>query len=489
VTRESGGGPTIALRLLGAFAGVAAVAIAVFAGLTLWAGRSDVNDLVRRQQQATIRDSVGALTDAYLEAGVWSAADFGPARAIAVAGGALLEVRDAQGKLVLQAGRGLGPGPPAGTWPKQLFASTFGPPQTRAVVVGGRRVGTASIRFPTSTLPPAEHQLRDALTRTTAIGAGIAIVVALVVGWFVAHGITRPLRRLTAAVRRLGAGDHTARANLAAPGELGELAAAFDQMAGTLEREDELRRTLTADVAHELRTPVTVLTAHHEALVDGVEQPTPELLASLHEEALRLGRLIEDLEALAAAEAAGLRLEHEPVRLADVVARASELLAPQLRAGEIELSLTLDHDVVVPGDERRLTQIVQNLLANAVKFTPAGGRIELTLTRGDGRARIGVSDTGVGIAPDELPHVFDRFWRGRSAGGTSGSGIGLAVVDELVRAHHGRAEVASRPGRGTTFTIELPLASPHDLHLAPSSPARGRASLEMTGSAGRSEGK
>jgi two-component system sensor histidine kinase BaeS len=477
------------VRLVGAFAGVAAVAIAVFAGLTLWAGRSEVNDLVHRQQQATIRDTVGALTDAYLEAGVWSAADLRPARAVAVAGGALLEVRDEHGKLVLQAGRGLGPGPPTGTWPQKLFSSTFGPAQTRPIVVGGKRVGTASLRFPTNTLPPAEHQLRDALTRTTAIGAGIAIVVALVVGSLVALGITRPLRRLTAAVRRLGAGDRAARTNLAAPGELGELAAAVDQMAATLEREDELRRTLTADVAHELRTPITILTAHHEALVDGIERPTPELLASLHEEVLRLGRLIEDLEALAAAEAAGIRLERAPVALADVATQAAELLAPQLRASEIELTTTLDRRVVVSGDARRLAQIVQNLLANAVKFTPAGGRIEISLTRGEGTARLAVSDTGIGIAPDELPHVFNRFWRGRTAGGTSGSGIGLAVADELARAHGGRVTVASEPGRGTTFTVELPVASPHDLHIASAAGARERGSLEATGSAKTNEGK
>ncbi len=489
MTPERRGGPTIAVRLLGAFVGVAAVAIAVFAGLTLWASRSDVNDLVRSQQRATISDTVGALTDAYLEAGAWSAADLRPARAVAVAGGALLEVRDARGQLVLQAGRGLGPGPPAGTWSQQLLHSTFGPPQTRPIVVGGQRVGTAAVRFPANTLPPAEHQLRDALTRTTAIGAGIAIAVALVVGFLVALGITRPLRRLTAAVGRLGAGERTARANLTAPGELGELAAAFDRMAGTLEREDELRRTLTADVAHELRTPVTILTAHHEALVDGIEQPTPELLASLHEEVLRLGRLIEDLEALAAAEAAGLRLEQKPTDLANVVARAAELLAPQLHVAEIELALDFERDVVVAGDARRLAQIVQNLLANAIRFTPAGGRIEIRLARVDGSARMSVSDSGSGIAPDELPHVFDRFWRGSGTGGTSGSGIGLAVVDELTRAHGGRVDVASEPGRGTTFTVELPLASPHDLRIASAARAPERASLEASGSAKKREGK
>jgi signal transduction histidine kinase len=284
---------------------------------------------------------------------------------------------------------------------------------------------------------------------------GIAVAIALVVGFVVADGITRPLRRLIDAVRRLGAGDRSARANLAAPGELGELGSAVDRMAASLEREDELRRALTADVAHELRTPVTILAAQCEAILDGVVEPTQEHLSSLYEEVLRLGRVIEDLEALAAAEAAGLRLERAPVELDGVVRRATELLSPQFDAAEVEMQTHLV-PAVVEGDEQRLAQIARNLLVNALKFTPAGGRVEVEVAVSNGTARLAVSDTGAGIGTDELPHVFERFWRGEGARGTAGSGVGLAVVDELVRAHGGRVTVRSEAGRGSTFTVELP---------------------------------
>jgi two-component system sensor histidine kinase BaeS len=447
------------LRLLGAFVAVAAVAIAAFAGVILWSAHGEVNDLVRRQQQATTRNTVGALADAYREAGSWAAADLRPARAVAVSGGALLEVRDESGTLVLEAGRGLGKGPPSGLSPSPQLGSTFGAARVVPIVVAGEAVGTASIRFPRGTLPPAERQLRNALTRTTAIGVAIAVAVALLVGLVVTHAITRPLRRLTDAVHRLGRGERSARANLEAPGELGELAAAVDAMASNLEREDELRKALTADVAHELRTPVTILTAHCEALLDGVTDATPEHIGSLYEEVQRLGRLIEDLEALASAEAAGLRLEKRPVQLDAVVRSTAEFLAPRFETAEVSVDLqTGTTGLVVSGDERRLGQVVRNLLTNALAFTDAGGHVDVEVAAHDGIVRLAVSDTGVGIPRDELPHVFERFWRGRGARASSGSGIGLAVVDELVRAHGGTVTAESRPGHGARFTVELPRA-------------------------------
>jgi two-component system sensor histidine kinase BaeS len=451
----TGSGGALRLRLLAAFVGVAAAAIAAFAALTLWAGRGDVADLVRHQQQATAGQVASALEDAYRAAGAWAGADLRPARAIAVSGGALLEVRDASGALLLRAARGLGAGAGAGHG-ATLPAGTYGTPLAVAVRAGGTTVGTASVSFPRGALPPAERQLRDALTRTTLWGVAIAATVALLVGLLVAAGITRPLRRLTAAVQRLGAGDRRARANLTAPGELGELAAAVDTMAAALEREDDLRRALTADVAHELRTPVTILAGQCEALLDGVAAPTPEQIASLHDEVLRLGRVIEDLETLASAEAAALRLEHGEVDLRALVEQTARLLAPQFESAEVRLETRLE-PVVVTGDQLRLGQVARNLLTNALKFTPPGGHVEVALTAHEGRgALLTVTDTGTGIPPEELPHVFERFWRGSNGRATAGSGVGLAVVAELVRAHGGQVTAASEPGNGARFSVELP---------------------------------
>jgi two-component system sensor histidine kinase BaeS len=453
MTRERGGGATLRARLLGAFALVAAIAIAAFAGLTLWAGRGDVNDLVHRQQQTTATSIAAAAADAYRAAGGWTAVDLRPVRALAVSADAIVEVRDGTGADMLVAGHGLGLGRMRGVTPSE---SAFGAARVVPVVAGGTTVGTVSIRFREDVLPPAERQLRDALTRTTLYGILIAALAALLAGFVVAEGITRPLRRLTEAVRRLGHGERGARANVRAPGELGELAAAFDTMADTLEREDALRRALTADVAHELRTPVTILAAQCEAMLDGVVEPSAEQIGSLHDEVLRLGRVIEDLETLAAAESAGLQLRRTDADLGAVVEETVRLLAPQFEVGEVAVGTSLE-PVVVPGDALRLAQVVRNLLSNALKFTPAGGRVDVTLRRRDGRAELIVADDGVGIPAAELPHVFDRFWRGSSGRTTSGSGVGLAVVEQLVHAHGGEVTAASS-GRGTVFTVRLPAA-------------------------------
>ena len=441
-------------RLLAAFTLVAAVAVASFAALTLWSGRGDVQQLVARQQSAAAAGASRAAADAYRAAGGWGGADLRAARAVAVTAGALIVVRDGAGRLVAFQGRGMGM---AG---QIAMGHATGPTVSAPVVVDGRSVGTVALQFMTSSLPPAERQLRDALSRTAIYGAAIATLVALAIAYAVAVGITRPLERLTHAVQRLGSGDRSARANLAAPGELGVLAEAVDAMAAQLEREDELRKALTADVAHELRTPVSILRAHCEAIVDGVEESTPELMSSLHDEVVRLGELIEDVQTLSAAEAAGLRLERAPVDLADVVRSSVALLAPHADAAEITVVTDeVSREAIVAGDAARLAQVVRNLLLNAFKFTPAGGRVEVSVVRHDDGVVLRVTDTGSGIPRADLPHVFERFWRGSGAGGTRGSGIGLAVVQELVHVHGGTIGVSSAPGDGTTFTVALPAAS------------------------------
>ena len=451
---DAPGSRSLRWRLLAAFVIVATVAIASFAGLTLWSSRSDVQQLVERQQSSTVDSASRAAADAYRERGSWAGADLRSVRAIAATSDALVQIRDGSGNLVAIPGRGMGPGM-GGTMAKMR---TAGPTLTAPVVVRGKRVGAVTLRFATDSLPPAERQLRDALSRTAFLGAVIAILVALIVAYAVATGITRPLEQLTQAVQRLGAGDRSARADLAAPGELGILAREVDSMASRLEREDDLRRALTADVAHELRTPVSILRAHCEAIVDGVEEPTQDLMSSLHDEVLRLGDLIEDVQTLSAAEAAALRLERAPVDLGEIVQSSVALLAPHADAAEVAISTSVDAEPIVLGDAARLAQVIRNLILNALKFTPAGGRVHVAVTHAEGTVVLRVADDGIGIPASDLPHLFDRYWRGSAAGSTRGSGIGLAVVQELVRAHEGKVAAIGEPGSGATFVVELPVA-------------------------------
>jgi signal transduction histidine kinase len=338
-----------------------------------------------------------------------------------------------------------------------LAAGDDGRTVTVPVVVDGELVGTVTLRFPEG-LGVAERDFESRLRWMVMIAAAMATALAITVALFVARRVGGPVDRLIGAVRRIETGDLSARAKSAgAPGELGELASSFDRMAAALAREDELRRVLVADVAHEIRTPVTILQASLEQMVDGSVEAEPRTLSSLHDEVLRLGRVVADLESLAQAQAARLEMRVHPVDLAGLAREALGRLEPAFGDAELQAERDLA-PVTVMGDPARLQQVVTNLLTNALKFTPAGGRVLVSVDRWDGQARLQVEDTGPGIPAEELDHVFDRFWRGAAGRSAGGSGVGLAVVAELVRAHGGRVEVTSSPGHGARFTVLLPRA-------------------------------
>lgn len=449
----------IGARLALAFVAVALAAIAVLALLTVAGTRRQVSDLVSRQQHDRAVAVAAAAGQAYDNAHGWTGADFTAADTLAAVADADLQIQDQAGtpvatstahaqmmrELMSRMHGATATGPPA-----------LGNPVRAPVLSNGQVVGTVSLRFPTSGLPAPEARVRDALAQVVVVGATLAALVALAAAVIVSRRITRPLVRLTGAVQAIEGGARHVPAGLSdAPGELGELAAAVDRMADTLAHEDQLRRDLVADVAHELRTPLTILQASCEALLDGIETPTPERLVSLHDEVLRLSRVVEDLETLSAAEAAGLRLERDHIDLAVLAADAVESLRSRATEAGLTLKLNLT-PVEIDADRTRIHQVVVNLLTNAVKFTPTGGTVHVRVAADGTLARLEVTDSGPGIPADELPRVFDRFWRGHTATGTSGSGIGLAVVAELIHAHHGRVEAHSDPGHGSTFTVLLP---------------------------------
>jgi two-component system sensor histidine kinase BaeS len=445
----------LGVRLALAFLTVAVAAIGVFAALTMVSARNEASGLTDRQREDDLTATAIAAGDAYQRAGGWYSADLTGAAAVAARSQATLTIVDANGEVIAA--------------PTDALASMMvemhgmaavdtprGDPVSAAVVVDGQPVGAVMLRFPTEAME-AERHVRDALARTALLGTLIAGMVALVVALYVSVRVARPVTALTAAAGELAAGRRDARVGTDGPGELRTLAEAFNGMADHLDREDQLRRNLVADVAHELRTPLAILQGSTEALIDGVDQPTPEVLGSLNDEVTRLRRLVGDLETLAAAEAAGLRLRIDPVDLADVAASAVDLLRPLADDRQIALTAELEEAPVI-GDVDRLHQVAINLLANAIKFTPAGGAITID-TRSDGTsARLDVLDTGPGIPDEDLPHVFERFWRGTNGDRAKGSGIGLAVVAELVAAHHGTVTAANIAGGGAHLAVTVPAA-------------------------------
>lgn len=453
-------GDTLGLRLALAFLAVALAAVALLATLVAVFSAADATSLAGRQRADLASAMAVAAGAAWDRTGGWAAAELSPILDLAERTGVNLQVRDTAGRAVVST-----PGFATGSAPDARAPVARAP-----VVVRGRRTGEVLVQLTASGLGGADSALRSGLLRAIIGAAGLAALLALVTGLLVARRITRPIARLMTVTRAMAAGDRSVRAGtvragtvragtVRAPGELRELSAAFDQMADTLDREDQIRRDLVAGVAHELRTPIAVLQAGHEALLDGVAEPTPEELSSLRDEVLRLARMVDDLQTLAAADAAALRLERRPCDLADVAASAADSLARQFEAADVSLDRRLASAPVV-ADPRWLRQVVANLLGNALKFTPAGGGVVIATGQADrpgGRdAVLEVADTGMGISAEDLPRVFDRFWRGQAAAHTSGSGIGLAIAAELTRAHGGSLTAASEPEAGTTMTLTLP---------------------------------
>ena len=450
----------LGVRLAAAFVTVAVAAVTVLGILSIVAARDEVSDLITDVHDDDARSAAAAAAAAYQDAGGWNGADLSPAVAVAARGQATLALADTDGTLIAA------PADEAAEMMASMHGIEIvdvprGDPITEQVLVDGQHVGTVALRFPSSHLPTPERQARDAIARTILAGGALAIVVAIVVAIFVARRVAAPITALTTAVAAVEAGHRGVRVNLPdAPGELGTLSTAFDRMATAVEHEDRLRRQLVADVAHEVRTPLTILRATTEGLVDGVLPADPATLASLHEEVLRLTQLVTDLETLAAADAAGLQLERAPIDLRDVASDVVDAVAGVISERNLSITTRLD-PAPAEADERRIHQIVTNLVANAVRYSPPHASITIETGRlSDGEAFVRVTDSGRGLSEDDLGHVFDRFYRGSAAQGTEGSGVGLSIAAELASAHGGQLTADNAAGGGATFTLTLPPTAP-----------------------------
>jgi signal transduction histidine kinase len=263
---------------------------------------------------------------------------------------------------------------------------------------------------------------------------------------------------LSRAARGLARGDFSQRVDVRSRDEVGELARTFNTMAEELKRADEMRRNLVADVAHELRTPLTNIRGYIEAIRDGLVKPDAATLNSIYEEVLLLSRLIEDLQLLALAEAGQLPLHLQTCDLSEVVRKAAAAVQPQAEAKGLSLTVAVPGRLPVRADPERTGQVLRNLLTNAVNYTPRGGRITVAVEEAGEEAEVRVVDTGVGIPPEELPYIFERFYRvdkSRSRA-TGGTGLGLTIARRLVEAQGGRMRAESQVGRGSTFIFTLP---------------------------------
>jgi len=326
-------------------------------------------------------------------------------------------------------------------------------------------------------LNPADEDFLRSVNLSIFVTSAIVGLLALALGSLLFRQITAPLGALSRAAGAIADGDLGRRVEVRSDDEIGRVARSFNRMAESLAQADAQRQNMMADIAHELRTPLTVIQGNLEALMDGVYDLTPENIAAVHRHTVVLSRLVADLRDLALAEAGQLRLERKPISLAQVIAQVSEGLEAQAREKGVTLKIEAS-DALPPveADEQRIAQVLFNLMSNALRHTSSGGTITTSAELRDGRVLTSVRDTGMGIPPEDLPRVFERFYRAdRSrARATGGSGLGLTIAKQIVEAHGGQIWAQSWLGAGSTFAFSLPLSgsgipssAPRPRHICP----------------------
>lgn len=450
-------------RLLIAFLAVILVTIGTVSLFISLRTSGEIGRFEERREEAHFARLLYSLTRYYSEQGDWAGIQskveemgnlYG--RRIVLADRDGMVIADSEGELVGQ------PYQPSSE--RALLLPTFPPPPHPFLPPPPtitEASGTVYIGPESSTDPASPRFLSHSITQFILwgclIGGGVALVMTLVLS----RRILSPIKALTEAARRLGRGDFSQRLELKDRGEVGELARAFNSMAGDLERAEQLRRNMVADVAHELRTPLSNIRGYLEAVNDGLLKPDAEAIRSLNEEASRLSRLVDELQELSLAEAGELKLECQSEDITELLNRS--VSAFQAQAAAKGISLFLDPGGKLPAvniDSRRMAQVLYNLLDNAMAHTESGGAITISARREGKWVEVAVTDTGAGIPEEDLPYIFERFYRvdKSRARATGGSGLGLTIAKGLVEAHGGEIKVRSEPGKGSRFSFTIPVA-------------------------------
>lgn len=330
---------------------------------------------------------------------------------------------------------------------------------------GGETVGYLYIVSAGAGQGASEQAFLNLISRAL-LEAGIAAaILGILLGLVIARGVSAPLNRLAQAARRISQGDLSQRLQVNGTQEVSEVAAAFNEMAKALQEAEAARQKMVADIAHELRTPLTVIQGNLQALLDDVYPLTKDEIAQVYDQTLTLKRLIDDLRALTQADAGQLSLNLTELDSVELIAGAVEVFQDAARASNIKLEAHIPEELpAVVGDGDRLRQVLYNLIGNALRYTPAGGRIrvEAEVISDEGErpyVRVIVADTGSGLSIEAQAHIFDRFWRAESSRSREkgGSGLGLAIAKELVEAQGGKIGVQSEPGQGSRFWFTIPV--------------------------------
>jgi two-component system sensor histidine kinase BaeS len=476
--------PSLRRRLAFTHAAVALVAVVAIATIVVVIGGHRFNQYASADQSQRTRTVVNAITSGYQPGTGWDQPTITTIDQLALTNDLRVWVYNVNNTLVFTAGhmatgmngsaKGSGAGM-MGNGGAGAGAGMMGNGQASAglgagaqvkrytLTVGGQTVGVAVLAQPGAAELPLNSAFRRDLLVYLVVAGVVVAFVAVTIGVVATRRVTAPLEALTAAVGAMSRGERRQRVTVDAAerrDEVGALAAAFNDMAQAIEQQEQWRRVMTADLAHELRTPLATIQARVEALQDGVLPPSSENLAIIADEVARLGRLLGALRSLDDMDAETFHLQHKPLRLDDVAGEAVAAARERFVAAQIDLDLQTQA-ATVAGDRDRLRQVIDNLLTNALKFTPAGGRVAVSVASTDsGFAELTVRDTGRGIAATDLPHVFERFYRGSGSQAYPGAGLGLAIAYRLVEAHGGSIAAQSDGGSaGAVLIVRLPLVA------------------------------
>ncbi|MDO5334578.1 MAG: ATP-binding protein [Coriobacteriia bacterium] len=349
----------------------------------------------------------------------------------------------------------------------QTSSKLFGPQKggesvaSAPIMVKDEQVGTVYVRvFGSTDLSTAlDREFQSRSYQAIVLAGLIALIAALIVGFLFSRALVRPINGIAHAANRIKEGDYSARSGLSGNDEISRLGETFDRMAESIEANRDLERRLVTDVAHELRTPLMAIQATVEAIIDGVYEPSPERLETLNSEVRRLSRLVDALLKLSRLENRANPVEMTRLDLSELLETVAESHKAFVVDSGLNFEFRRDPHVYILGNADMIRQATANLISNAVRYTPEGGTVTLSVKKGDIMGQIAVSDTGIGLTPEEAKMVFSRFWRadrGR-ARDTGGLGIGLSVVKEIVDRHNGWVHVDGRPNEGACFTIYIPL--------------------------------
>jgi signal transduction histidine kinase len=452
---------SITVKLLLAFLAISMLSVMLIVLSARWLTEREFRSFLFTQSRNSI---ITALTDYYGKNGSWVGVDITqlapgntPPGRIPPGGGRFFSLVDGSDHVVVA-----GLGDNIGDLLPQSVIHNGVP-----IKINGKVVGILITRQPTVNVNPAETDFLNRVRQVYTFSAIGVIAVGLLLAFLLARTLTRPIRELTAATHAVSAGQLEQAVPVRSRDELGELAASFNRMNAALVRSTELRRQMTADIAHELRTPVSIIMGHAEAVHDGVMAPSLESFEIIRDEVERLDGLIEDLRTLSRADAGELPLEFQPVSPARLLEKIQAMHKQHAASKNIAIDLQVEPDLPeISADQGRMVQVLSNLVDNALLYTPQGGRVLVSAREVAESLEIRVKDSGPGIAQGELERVFERFYRSdpsrqRNAGG---SGLGLAIAKSIVEKHNGHIWAESKAGEGTTIIIHLPFAADNAGH-------------------------